>query len=144
MFVLIRIPYAYAVVQFYPWYNVISLCFRLIIHYHSPKQREKSLTKDFNKIEPQHMCQAYSGYVHITSVKFSTILKICAFQLCRCSVYMEPPSPYKHLGTKLFKVMCEQTKKMERFHVHKVSGQIFSTSKNCSVPYEYNLNVSLS
>ena len=107
-------------------------------------KEKKSLTKDFNKIEPQHMCQAYSGYVHITSVKFSTILKICAFQLCRCSVYMEPPSPYKHLGTKLFKVMCEQTKKMERFHVHKVSGQIFSTSKNCSVPYEYNLNVSLS
>ena len=108
------------------------------------KKEKKSLTKDFNKIEPQHMCQAYSGYVHITSVKFSTILKICAFQLCRCSVYMEPPSPYKHLGTKLFKVMCEQMKKMERFHVSKVSGQIFSRSKNCSVPYEYNLNVSLS
>ena len=107
-------------------------------------KEKKSLTKDFNKIEPQHMCQAYSGYVHITSVKFSTILKICAFQLCRCSVYMEPPSSYKDLGTKLFKVLCEQTKKMERFHVNKVSGQIFSTSKNCSVPYEYNLNVSLS
>ena len=68
-------------------------------------KEKKSLTKDFNKIEPQHMCQAYSGYVHITSVKFSTILKICAFQLCRCSVYMEPPSSYKHLGTKLFKVL---------------------------------------
>ena len=75
-------------------------------------KEKKSLTKDFNKIEPQHMCQAYSGYVHITSVKFSTILKICAFQLCRCSVYMEPPSLYKHLGTKLFKVLCEQTKKI--------------------------------
>ena len=90
------------------------------------------------------MCQAHLGYVHITSVKFSTILKIGAFQLCRCSVYMEPRSWYKHLGTKLFKVLCEQTKKMERFHVNKVSGQIFSMSKNCSVPYEYTLNVSLS
>ena len=55
------------------------------------------------------------GYVHIASVKFSTILKICVFQLCRCSVYMEPPSSYKDLGTKLFKVLCEQTKKWNGF-----------------------------
>ena len=89
------------------------------------------------------MCQAHLGYVHITSVKFSTILKICAFQLCRCSVYMEPPSSHKHLGTKLFKVVWPE-EKMEQLHVSKVSSQIFNKSKNCSVLCEHNLNVGLS
>ena len=102
------------------WFNFIlgKILFPFVLdssYITIPQNKEKKVKPRIPIKMNHNMCQAQSGYVHIASVKFLTILKICAFQLCRCSVCMEPPSSYKHLGTKLFKVLCEQRKKWNSF-----------------------------